>query len=148
MSYSQRLGGPVCILNQHKILELNKTQGPLTFQRLSTAGYIEIRIAVSAALNTLFWGMTLFCLFSHVQFYIKVQCLAMISKAWVQAYDSLTLLLTKLNVMVFNIIMNLIIFHHDHLIFTYYNCADIQNLKLHSSIKTKNCFLFFLPSDL
>lgn len=34
MSYSQRLAGPVCILNQNKILELNKTQGPLTFQRL------------------------------------------------------------------------------------------------------------------
>lgn len=34
----------------------------------------------------------------------------MISKAWVQAYDSLTLLLTKLNVMVFNIIMSLIFF--------------------------------------
>lgn len=54
MSYSQRLGGPVCILNQHKILELNKTQGPFTFQRLSTAGYIEIRIAVSVALTTPF----------------------------------------------------------------------------------------------
>lgn len=54
MSYSQRQGGPVCVLNQHKILELNKTQGPFTFQRLSTAGYIEIRIAVSVALTTLF----------------------------------------------------------------------------------------------
>ncbi len=54
MSYSQRLGGPVCILNQHKILELKKTQGPFTFQRLSTAGYIEIRIAASVALTTLF----------------------------------------------------------------------------------------------
>lgn len=53
MSYSQRLRGPVCILNQHKILELRKTQGPFTFQRLSTAGYIKIRIAVSVALTTL-----------------------------------------------------------------------------------------------
>lgn len=71
MSYSQRLGGPVCILNQHKILELNKTQGSLTFQRLSTAGYIEIRIAVSVGL-ALFRGMTLcFLFFSHAQFYKK-----------------------------------------------------------------------------
>lgn len=62
MSYSQRLGGPVCILNQHKILELNKTQGSLTFQRLSTAGYTEIRIAVSVGL-TLFREMTLFFTF-------------------------------------------------------------------------------------
>lgn len=60
MSYSQRLGGPVCILNQHKILELRKTQGPFTFQRLSTAGYIKIRIAVSVALITLFLGRLCF----------------------------------------------------------------------------------------
>lgn len=47
MSYSQRLGAPVCIFNHQKILELKKTRGPSTFQRLSKAGYgyIEIRIA-------------------------------------------------------------------------------------------------------
>lgn len=71
MSYSQRPGGPVCILNQHKILELNKTQGLLTFQRLSTAGYIEIRIAVSVALTTLFGGVTAFCLFSQCAVLLK-----------------------------------------------------------------------------
>lgn len=45
MSYSQRLEGPVCIFNHHKILELKKTQGSSTFQRLSKAGYVGIRIA-------------------------------------------------------------------------------------------------------
>lgn len=60
MSYSQRLGGPVCILNQHKILELKKTQGPCTFQRLLTAECIEIRISVSMALHALFKGMAVF----------------------------------------------------------------------------------------
>lgn len=95
MSYSQRLGGPVCILNQHKILELNKTQGSLTFQRLSTAGYIEIRIAVSVGL-ALFRGMTLFFYFSVMHSSIKnVPRLAKTLKARGQAYGSLIPLVTK-----------------------------------------------------
>lgn len=60
MSYSLWLKGPDCILKQHKILELKKTQGPFTFQRLLKAGYVEIRIAVSVAQTPQFKEMAVF----------------------------------------------------------------------------------------
>lgn len=71
MSYSQRLGGPVCIFNHHKILELKKTQGSSTFQRLSKAGYVEIRIARLCGIESM-GQQGVFILFSHVQIYKKV----------------------------------------------------------------------------